>query len=236
MSDNRHTLRNNLTFEEFSALACRQPDLNGDWVYRLESYCFDDDTKVPYPQFKIWINEKRLFHTFAEAESCLQAYIIQQIDEPVDFYCHCITQVPIGVSEGEIGSQWLYDPYGKLIDYSISCWTGDAEHYHFFGRPDDRIRFRKGDIVEVRYSDIVKLAIVVSHVSTIQDCWGIYQCCQECGEKFRYCQDPSDDQCVIIDGPGYEYHEHVSPLRLMEPRFWVDESLRHEMRVWLEKL
>ena len=236
MSDNKHSLRCNLTFEEFSALACRQPDLNGDWVYRLESYCLDGDPKVPYPQFEIRIEEKRLFHTFAEAEASLQAYIIQQIDEPVDFYCHCITQIPIGESESEIGSQWLYDPYGKLLDYSISCWTGLAENYHFFGRPADRIRFKKGDIVEVRDSESVHLAIVVAPEASIQHCWEIYRRCQEDDYKFSYPQDPSDDQCIVIDGPGYEYHEHVSPLRLMEPRFWVYDTIRQEMRGWLEKL
>lgn len=236
MSHNQNQLRNDLTFEEFCALANQKPNLEGDWVYRYEAFLLDDDEKKPYPKFDIWSGNRILFHTLAEAEAFMRNNIVKHIDEPMEFYCHTITQIPLGSEESDHGASWLYDPYGALLDYAITSWTGSPEYFHFFGRPDSRIRFRKGDIVEVRSGNTVKLAIVVSHVSTIQDCREIYQRCQDDDQKFRYCQDPSDDQCVIIDGPGYEYHEHVSPLRLMKPRFWVDEQLRREMRGWLGEL
>ena len=42
----------NLTFEEFKALADRYPSMEGNWLYRLTHETLDDDDS--YPEFGIY--------------------------------------------------------------------------------------------------------------------------------------------------------------------------------------
>ena len=41
-----------LTFEQFKALAMREPDLAGDWIYELEANEFYDEATL-YPCFEL---------------------------------------------------------------------------------------------------------------------------------------------------------------------------------------
>lgn len=41
----------NLTFEEFEALANRQPSMDGNWLYRLSHETLNDD--YSYPELRI---------------------------------------------------------------------------------------------------------------------------------------------------------------------------------------
>lgn len=232
-------LKDNLTFEEFQTLAARKPYLEGKWIYRYEALRMDDESELPYPEFDIWITNSILFLSLDAAESYMHE-LIEADSEPDSFYCHTITQLPVGVEESEHGARWLYGPQGNLVDYSISSWTGDSKHFHFFGRPAERIRFDKGDIVEVWNEQGVRLMLMVAPEPSVESCWEIYRRCKEIseniGDKFYYCQDPSDDQCIVIDGPGYEYHQHVSPLRIMKPRFPIPDDIQKEMQGWLNAL
>lgn len=232
-------LRDNLTFEEFKTLAARKPDLEGKWVYRYEALRLVDESESSYPEFDLWITNSILFLSLDAAESYMRK-LIESDNKPDSFYCHTITQLPVGAEESEHGARWLYGPQGNLVDYSISSWTGDSEHYHFFGRPAERIRFKKGDIVEVWDDKGVRLMAMIAPEPSVESCWEIYQNCKEFSiqenNKFYYCQDPSDDQCIVIDGPGYEYHRHVSPLQIMRPRFLIPDYLRKEMQSWINDL
>lgn len=232
-------LRDNLTFEEFSALACRKPDLGGQWIYWYEAVSMDSDIDHPYPKFDVWVSTNVLFLSFEDALAGLRRNI-ESADESSPFYCHRITQLPVGHDDSEHGARWLYGADGNLIDYTISCRTGEPENFHFFGRPKERIRFKKGDIVEVCDRNEVRLMLVAAPEPTVEECWEIYQRCKisaaRDGRDFYYSQDSSDDQCVLIDGPGYEYHEHIQPTYIMKPRFPVPAELRREMHGWLDAL
>lgn len=232
-------LRDNLTYGEFHALACRKPDLGGRWIYWYEAVSMDSDIEQPYPKFDVWVSANVLFLSLDDALAHMRQNI-ESRDESCQFYCHRITQLPVGQNDSEHGARWLYDAEGKLIDYAISSWTGEPENFHFFGRPKERTRFKKGDIVEVCDRTEVRLMLVVAPEPSVESCWEIYQRCKTHAatdeRKFYYSQDPSDEQCVVVDGPGYEYHEHVSPLRMMKPRFPVPDELRREMLGWLDTL
>lgn len=63
----------NITREEFEALACHKPSLDGDWLYRYEAYsiCADNEVSPLYPKFDLRKELPRLFRTFGDAEAFL---------------------------------------------------------------------------------------------------------------------------------------------------------------------
>lgn len=65
---NKSNIPDNLTYEEFERLANRQPNLNGDFIYRLPQLLVDPDMlKNPYPKFEVDYKSSRLFMSFEAA-------------------------------------------------------------------------------------------------------------------------------------------------------------------------
>ena len=64
--------------------------------------------------------------------------------------------------------------------------SGAPNQTYFFGRPAERMRFKKGDIVEVVDGDTVKLAVVADDGPSIECFWELYQCncCKACQYNF----------------------------------------------------
>ena len=221
-----------LTFDEFKERANRKPVLEGTWIYKLVRVFVDTDIEVPYPMFDIDFQEERLFLTFNDAVSFLNE------NKCEDTYCSWVIQLPVGERENEHGAVWLFDKDGVMIDYTTTYTFGDGVEAHFYGRPTSRQRFKNGDIVEVVSREHVKLAVLSSGVPEIGHCWKVYNRCMErWGEDGSMCYylDYSDDTEIIIDGPSYRFHEHVSPLNLLAPRFSIPDEIREEMGTWLER-
>ncbi len=234
----RKILPTNLTLDEFSSLAVRKPNLDGNWIYRLTRTVICEVTEKMYPEFDIYEEVPIWFLSFREAQAKI-VELVSSIDEESHgmTYCFHIVQIPLGCP-AEHGAQWLYDASGKLLDYSITCWTGDAISVRFFGRPNSRQRFKRGDIVEVLTNGKVSLAVLVENSPSIEWCWDLYKRCKEGeeDEKIPYFLDASDDCCYLVDGPGHEYHSHVSPLLIMNPRFPIPEEIERKMKGWLTSL
>lgn len=51
----------NLTFEQFKALAMREPDVTGNWLYELASTEYDNEDENMYPQFELGMATRYLF-------------------------------------------------------------------------------------------------------------------------------------------------------------------------------
>lgn len=233
----RKTFKRGLTYDDFVTLAGRKPNLNGNWIYRMSRKVISEITKDMYPQFDIYEEPTIWFLTFEDAEKRIKKLV--NSDAKNGFgrtYCFQINQVPVGCP-AENGASWLYDSSGRLIDYSITTWTGDDLSVAFFGRPKERNRFKRGDIVEVMSGDEVKLSLLTENAPSVDWCWDVYQRCLNDGEEsIPYFLDASDDCCYLIDGPGHEYHDHVSPLRIMKPRFHIPAEIESKMRGWLDAL
>lgn len=216
-----------LTYEQFKALAYAKPDMGGDWIYKLECYHITESERPLYPEFKIgcYPSDKWLFYTFEEAEAYMHSFISNEAEYTCEqLYCFHIIQVPMRKPTDEKGAVWLYDNEGTLQDYQyLPIDESGIERY--YGRPNERIRFHKGDIVEVRDYDSVHLAVIVSSEPDINRCWKIYGKCMEDISR-QYILDSSDFSATTVDGPNYGYHDHVCPLRMMKPRFPIDENLR----------
>lgn len=54
-------LRKDLTYDEFVQLADRKPDLEGEWIYRLEQTEAGDMPECPYPKFELGMTHTFLF-------------------------------------------------------------------------------------------------------------------------------------------------------------------------------
>lgn len=220
-------LRSDLTFEEFEALANREPDFQGEWLYMVHQAIAPNDLKYPYPKFKLSHILEAYFKSFSEAEDFVK-------ENTTDVYCSWIIQTPYGVvpGYGGDGAKWLYDNNGALLDYTITYGQiGSVEDYTFFGRPKSRQRFKKGDIVEVVTAHSVHLAVLNHEIPDVEWCWQRYiERDDEIG--FYYRMDFSDDCAVVLDGPNYYCHDHVEALHLLKPRFPIPEDILSEMSTW----
>lgn len=220
-------LRSDLTFDEFEALANREPNLQGDWLYRVTQAIVPNDLKCPYPKFELSHIREAYFKTFSEAEKFVKKNM-------ADVYCSWITQMQYGVvpGYGGDGAEWLYDNNGTLLDYTVTYgFIGNIEDYTFFGRPKSRQRFKEGDIVEVITAHSVHLAVLNKQIPDVKWCWQRYiERDDEIG--FFYHMDFSDDSAVVLDGPNYYCHDHVGALQLLKPRFPIPEDIFAEMMTW----
>lgn len=223
-------LRQDMTFEEFNALANRNPDLNGSWLYKVTQIVFDNDLKYPYPKFELDYHKECYFQTFQAAENYIK-------NNREGVYCSWISQIPYGVESGYggYGAEWLYDNNGELLDYTITHrYFANVEDRTFFGRPKSRQRFKIGHIVEVVTDRSVHLAVLNHEIPDVEWCWERYiKRDDEIG--FFYPLDYSDDSAVVLDGPNYYCHDHVGALQLLKPRFPIPEDILAEMKTWNER-
>lgn len=230
----RNAITDNLTRQEFEKLACREPSIEGDWIYLVEQAFIDSEMKALYPKFKLLNPEKRLFLSFDKA----MEYLHNNSNE--DLYCSWITQIPEGKNEYKHGARWFFDGDGILLDCAVTYSFGKDLNSTFFGRPRSRLRFSKGDIVEVVYPEKVRLVVVGDEQLDTDYCWGIYESWQaqknssESNEDFiPYILDITDDSVTVLEGPSYNFHDHISPLHLQKPRFEIPEEIKKDMTTWL---
>ena len=227
----RNELSSNLTFEEFKALAEREPSLKGRWIYMLTRKMMHADVmKHPYPRFELSHEEILYFRSLADAEKYMRSHTS-------NVYCNWVKQMPFG-DKGENaysnqGAEWLYGWDGHMLDYTITRGFGTPTDTCFFGRPSYCQRFKVGDIVEVVDAKYVRLAVLNHPVPSVRRCWGTYN--KFMSSRFPYCLDLSDDSAVVIDGPSYYDHDHVSSLHLLEPRYPIPEDIKADMLTWNER-
>lgn len=220
-------LPHNLTYEQFKALAIREPDLTGDWIYELEETEFyAEDIAQLYPEFYLYSPIRYFFRSLEDAER----HMCENLLKP-SIYRFVITQRPVGSPAYEHGAQWLYDHNGNLIDRTTTRWdfSGGVESL-FFGRPPEGIRFKKGDIVEVAEKDRVYLAVIGSEHLPLEWYWKKYSHLRE-----TYFFDASDEMShYLLDGPGYRHHSHANTINLMSCRWPVPDDIRRYFEYSLE--
>lgn len=195
--------------------------------------------------------------TLEEAERLMHQDVLyrkkmkEEDDYPLDTFCYYISEIPMGLLhyDRECLSERMYDGEGKLIDRSYCCsrfsiyYPGvcDLPAYDrhpdetFRGRNAEQIRFQKGDIVEVYRGDEVKLAIVVGTPLTTEWIWERNQAVKDKRGLDELPYDETDDSYTVIDGPGYEYHDHVPSLYVFAPHYHVPLYLQRRFKGYLEK-
>ena len=181
-----------------------------DVIYRLDGYVISDLEEASYPEFGVYHQEEFLFHTLEEAEAKIAELAAENSE---DRYCFFVFEVPVGV---HCYHSWFqrarsYTRDGKLFAESAASSIADKnEDYEpFFGRDEDELQFRPGDLVEVFSGDSVSLEIVYS---LPPDRDAVKQRILANTRKFGIGLDYSDDSYVTLDGDeGYmECHSHPS--------------------------
>lgn len=210
-------LPTDLTFEQFKALADKQPDLSGAAVYRLEHTLKHGETN--YPRFDI-SKDEYYFLSLSDAEKFMRETLVDG-DYADDTYRFVIIRIPVGENSWCMNAEWIYDKEGLLID-NCSYLLDDDNDTLFFGRSESQIRFHKGDIVEVVGTDEVTLAVVAADGPTVDWFWGLYN---RSKDKYGYHADDSDDSYYCLDGPGYVHHSHLNSLSLMPLSMPLDDDL-----------
>lgn len=215
-------LRDDLTHDEFIALANREPNLDGNWIYRLEMTALGNGPHN-YPCYKVGETTQVDFTSLNQAE----LYMREQ-SALTAMYRSRITQIPIGGTADERGAQWLYDGGANPIDCTITHKAGSAEETHFFGRPIEKQRFAPGDVIELLQGDTVSLGIVFFPIRPPEESWNLY---------YYHAKDyelsyKSDSYAIVIDDSGVGTHALATAL--MPPRFPVPQELRNEVDRWFD--
>lgn len=224
------------SYEDFRIGSERGPILEGNWIYRVERYEILEITENMYPKFDIWKSATVLCLSFDDAQDVIRKMTGDDSRYNLELtYCFEVSQIPIGIPDSP-AAIWLFDKDGKLLDCTPTHHHGNVSNTTFFGRPADKLRFKGPEIVEVRYRDEITLSLLMHNPPSPAWCWDLYLRCINDKEPINYMLDASDDCCYVIDGPGYEFHDHVSPIMIMKPRFNIPPELRKEMMTWPEKL
>ena len=171
-----------------------------DVIYRLDGYMISGPEEASYPEFDLYHQEEFLFHTLEEAEAKIAELVAENSE---DRYCFFIREVPVGVHCYHSWSQRAraYTRDGKLFAESAASKVADnnGNDEPFYGRDEDELQFRLGDLVEVFRGDTVTLEIVCSLPPD-----------RDAVKRRIIGLDYSDDCYVTLDGDeGYmECHSH----------------------------
>lgn len=251
-----------MTYEEFKALALKPPRRNEETIFQVVEYTVNENLgrrKSLYPEFDLRHKTVGFCHSVAEAEKLITDAIADDIKYKSEPYCFYIKEYPIGAYLGTIWegygvSMRLYDSEGRFLDKTY-CSAMGRDHrtpYGIFrGRPSESIRFKEGDIVEVRDGDSVHLAVVASSPMTIERGWelrdrwkhkynGTAPDCSSVlvddGKEDGFPSDAGDDQSPVIDGPSYDTHDHILTLNIMPLRYPLSDNLREKYEGYYQSM
>lgn len=231
---------NNVPFGIFKKMAETNPNLNKDCVYELE--CIVVESNPSYPRFKVGSLfapfSTLLFRTFEDAEARMKEIVAESHQNIYSFH---INQFPFGtpVYRNYPEVSWLYGPDGTLLDWQtlpLVSFKEESEDTHFelfeyayCGRPKERIRFRKGDIVEVHdpcndYNEVY-LAVVLAPEADVDYCWKHYRECVDNGSSYDL-SGVRDFSVLIGLSSDPDDFGQVRPLDLMKPRFPISDEIR----------
>ena len=161
-----------MTFKEFKDKALHPVECDGAGVYKVRLLNYEIQSQYPIIEWEE-IYES-LFPTYEEAIESTKAYNFSKTSKP---YCGFISFHKYGenAQSGYYNKLWLFDPDGKQIDESLSPGTIECHYVPFRGRPQNLIRFKIGDIVEVLDIDSQSssLAIIARQPLTIEQAWKI---------------------------------------------------------------
>lgn len=213
--------QNQVPIELIELYANRKPAHDADCVYRLrvKTYgqisCYDE--AMAYPKFAISNYCDQLYRSLENARESVDKMMEDGAREDLCYFT--ITQVELGDSLNHELAVWLFDRNNQLLDYSVGG--------RYFGRTPERIRFKKGDIVEVitdqRVDSYISLGVIVDTPPTVEDCWQLFNESIRTGND--YTPKANHDDCYLIaDTPGGN-PKMVQSVSLLPTRFPIDDSL-----------
>lgn len=170
------------------------------------------------------------YTTLEKAEKAMMR-VVKNWDTDEDNYCFIITERKLNPKpdkEDVVGVR-TYLPDGSWYEENMVGQDGV-----FRGRPNERIRFKIGDVVEVLYGKTVELAIVGNTPPSLEFAEQMRQRRLEKGMTDGFFMDKFDDSYTIYDTrPGG--HTHFESQFVFPTRKPVSEKLVQKLKEQLEK-
>ncbi|GHT51733.1 hypothetical protein AGMMS49982_09960 [Bacteroidia bacterium] len=206
-------------------------------VFKLTEIHIADWSDTQYPVFEVshpW--ELGIFSSLKSAESAMLKHIGEndaRAEYKDDVYCFFIKEYAEDVlSYSMHESERVYSPTGDLLD---ECLLSELECEAFFGRPQEKIRFKKGDIVEVLEYDQVELGIVNATPETPERMQERIAYVTEHYPNTRHIfqSDVTDDCYMVYSGDikdkDEDYHSHPHSCHVFAPRFPIPEDIKNKL-------
>ena len=193
------------------------------FIYYLDDEENGVDTAPKYPSIKIEKRQLGFFSSFDKAEQGMKNFIMEEKKrgDGREKYIYGFL-----IDEYELDT--IFDSYpdfctknsrNYLHDGSF-CWDdsidpdmidSDDNFEEFFGRPEDKICFSNGELVEFLKNDTVKLGIV--------------------------CNLPNDNYhiCWVSENDYHDFYDNPSPTSIFPVRFPVSDALRKKLTVLYER-
>lgn len=236
-----------MTFDEFKYMALHPKECDAPGVYKVKLYKYD--THSLYPILELEEDHESVFPTFEEAKRCVTGFDITKNSKP---YCSFITYHKYGEETlyGHYNKRWIFDYEGNQLDESLSPGTVEYHYNPFRGRPENLIRFKPGDIIEVLDLDemTASLAIVAREPISIEKAWEInLKRCQEKRLSGIKCEPGEDEIAVLMTYDDYYrvihlseakndfYSTHVHPTLIIKPHDEVPESMKQTLNIKLKE-
>ena len=200
-----------------------------------------------YPSRKTQTQELGLYSTFPKAYEMLQELVLESEKEkeecekegdPDYNYAftlgYAITKKRLDVLYGPVISIQTYTRDGELNDESI--WTDEkgTDPFPFYGRPEEKIRFKMGDIVEVHMRGYAELSIVSSTPWTPQEIERRNKELEKRRGKGHTLTLDSYDDCYLTHSLGLgNTHWHPVCSELFAPTKKVPAKIRRKLQAKL---
>ncbi|MCD8209142.1 MAG: hypothetical protein LUD72_14480 [Bacteroidales bacterium] len=215
------------TYEEFMGLSKKPPVWKGKTLYEL-SVVSIELYRRRYPRYDVGTLSQGFFNTREEAEQAMRQHKEEKDKYAYETYCYYLHEYPCSriINIADSVSCRVYDASGQLVEQTLCSNMRhlDDSSNEFFGRTENKLRFKKGDIVEVLGRDEVWLAVVTATPPSPERVWTIHNNFKRTAlkehlerggteEDFAYdgmCvgwgMDAMDDSYTVIDGPSADYH------------------------------
>lgn len=233
-----------MTYKEFNCIALASRSTDSPAIFLMEIVTIKDlqgKKRQHYPKYKICTYLEAFTNTLDEAEELMMADISKRNGkEDEQVFCYYVTEKPLGkvLYKRDYISKRMYDDTGTLLEKSCCPSFGYANRtlssHPFCGRPENAVRFHVGDIVEVNRGNVVSLAVVAGTPPSVERCWEVFNKNEK--KWYLYPFDDTDDVYIVLNGPGYGYHEHISPLNVFTPHFHIPTQMERRMKRYLDKM
>ena len=198
-----------------------------------------------YPSRKVNNIGLGYYSTFDKAYKILQQDVAESKEdkeecekegEPDEYYAftlgYSISQIQLDVRYGRTLAFRTYTRDGELNDESV--WMDEnGEAPPFYGRPEEKIRFKMGDIVEViGFGHTAELSIVSSHPWTPQQ---VEEWNKKPGKRYKgLIQLDCTDDCYLTHSLGLgNTHCHPACANVFAPTKKVPATLRRKLQAKL---
>lgn len=175
-----------------------------------------------YPHYKVDDWKIGTASSLVGAEKMISEYLAKP-DRRTIIHSFIIREVPIDRScpVPSCLASFIYDQDGIRTDErAFSTIIGD--NGVFTGRTPEQIRFKDGDIVEIRRGKDIELGFIAGVPMGVEE-----------AKQFSssgLILDDTDDQYTIMFNSDYASHTHVSALSVFRPRFNIPQAMEMRLR------